>query len=87
VLPPHWIRQRRTLTMPDDFTTPEESAQSAISQVAGGVQSASQGISDAIDRGRQPGMPLDKLAARVREAPLAALATAFMVGVLVGRRR
>ena len=73
--------------MSDDFTTPEEPAQSAISQVAGGVQSASQGISDAIDRGRQPGMPLDTLAARVREAPLAALATAFMVGVLVGRRR
>ena len=73
--------------MSDDFITPDEPTQSAISQVADGIQSASQGISDAIARGRQPGMPLDTLAARVREAPLAALAIAFMVGVLVGRRR
>jgi hypothetical protein len=32
-------------------------------------------------------MPLDILAKRVREAPLAVLSLAFMVGVLVGRRR
>jgi hypothetical protein len=86
MLRPHWIGQRRTI-MSDDFTTPEEPAQSAISQVADGIQSASQGISDAIERGQQPGMPLNTLARRVREAPLAALAIAFMIGVLVGRRR
>jgi hypothetical protein len=73
--------------MSDDFITPDEPTQSAISQVADGIQSASQGISDAIARGRQPGMPLDTLAARMREVPLAALPIAFMVGVLVGRRR
>jgi hypothetical protein len=73
--------------MSDDFTTPEEPAQSAISQVADGIQSASQRISDAIETGQQPGMPLDILAARVRGAPLAALAIAFLVGVLAGRRR
>ena len=31
-------------------------------------------------------MPLDNLARAVREAPLAALAVAFMVGVVFGRR-
>jgi hypothetical protein len=73
--------------MTDDFTTPEEPAQSAVSQVVDGIQSASQRVSQAIETGRKPGMPLDILAARVREAPLAALAIAFLFGIAVARRR
>jgi hypothetical protein len=73
--------------MTDDFITPEEPAQSAVSQVVDGIQSASQRVSQAIETGRKPGMPLDILAARVREAPLAALAIAFLLGIAVARRR
>ena len=61
---------------------------STTSKVLDGIQSASRHVSDAIEAGRRPGMPLDSLAQAVREAPLAALAIAFMVGVTVaGRRR
>jgi hypothetical protein len=73
-------------TMTDDFTVPEEP--STTSKVLDGIQSASRHVRDAIETGRRPGMPLDSLAQAVREAPLAALAIAFMVGVtFVGRRR
>lgn len=73
--------------MTDDFTGPDYSKPSAASQAMDGIRAAGQQVSDAIETGREPGMPLDILAQRVREAPLAALAVAFMVGVLVGRRR
>jgi hypothetical protein len=51
-----------------------------------GIQTATGAISDAIDAGREPGMPLDTLARAVREAPLAALAIAFTVGAVFARR-
>jgi hypothetical protein len=35
------------------------------------IRAAGQQVSDAIGTGREPGMPLDILARRVREAPLA----------------
>jgi hypothetical protein len=72
--------------MTDDFTAHEEPG--TTSKVLDGIQSASRHVNDAIQAGRRPGMPLDSLAQAVREAPLAALAIAFMVGVTVaGRRR
>jgi hypothetical protein len=43
-------------------------------------------VSDAIDAGREPGMPLDVVAKAVRQAPLAALGIAFMVGLVFARR-
>ena len=49
--------------------------------------SASHRISDAIDAGRGPDMPLDILARLVREASLHSLAIAFLLGVAVARRR
>jgi hypothetical protein len=73
--------------MTDDFTTPEEPVQPAVSRMVDGIRSASQHVTDAIETGRKPGMPLDILAARVREAPLAALAIAFLLGVAVARQR
>jgi hypothetical protein len=64
-----------------DFTiAPEEPSTSA--KVADGIKTTTGVVSDAIESGRQPGMPLDVLARAVREAPLAALAIAFMVGVV-----
>jgi len=51
------------------------------------IRSASHRVSDAIDAGREPDMPLDILTKLVREAPLPSLAIAFLLGVLVARRR
>jgi hypothetical protein len=72
--------------MSDDFTTPEESGNPAISQVAETIKTGARQVSDAIDTARQPGMPLDRLAARVREMPLPSLAIAFLLGIIVARR-
>jgi hypothetical protein len=71
--------------MTDDFSGIDEP--STASKVLDGIQSASAQVSDTIQTSRQPGMPLDILARAVREAPLAALAIAFLVGTTVSHRR
>ena len=80
--------------MSDEFTTADTAFQSdsstekpAASRAAEAIRSASQRVSDAIEAGRQPDMPLDILVKLVREAPLPALAIAFLLGVVVARRR
>jgi hypothetical protein len=74
--------------MSDEFTTPQnEPTESTAARVVEGIQAASRHVSDAIETGRQPGMPLDILAGMVREAPLAALGIAFMVGVVFATPR
>jgi hypothetical protein len=40
-----------------------------------------------IETSRQPGMPLDIVTRMVREAPLASLVIAFMLGVTFSRKR
>jgi hypothetical protein len=77
--------QRKGKAMADDFKLlPEEP--SAAAKLVDGIQTATGAVSDAIDVGREPGMPLDVLAKAVREAPLAALGIAFMVGMVFARR-
>jgi hypothetical protein len=71
--------------MTDDFTGIE--GPSTTAKVIDGLQSASQHVSDAIQTSRRPGMPLDTLAKAVREAPLAALGIAFMLGVVFAKPR
>ncbi|MBU6462873.1 MAG: hypothetical protein KGL35_21760 [Bradyrhizobium sp.] len=71
--------------MTDDFTAPEQPG--TTSKVLDGIQSASRHVNDVIQASRRPGMPLDSLAQAVREAPLAALAIAFLVGMTFARRR
>jgi hypothetical protein len=73
------------LIMTDDFTAPE--GPSTVQQVIDGVQTTAQRLSEAVVTAKKPGMPLDVLAASVRQAPLAGLAVAFMMGVVFGRRR
>jgi hypothetical protein len=74
--------------MSDEFTTPPvEPAPSTVAKVIDGIQAASGHVSEAIETSRQPGMPLDVLARMVREAPLAALGIAFMVGVVFATPR
>jgi len=78
--------QRKGKVMTDDFKIlPEEPSTAA--RVADGIKTATGAVSDAIEVGREPGMPLDVVATAVREAPLAALAIAFMVGVVFARPR
>jgi hypothetical protein len=60
---------------------------SAAEKAAETIQSASRRVSDVIETGRQPGMPLDTLARLVRQAPLHSLAIAFLLGVAISRRR
>ena len=61
--------------------------QSVKAQATEAIQSASHRVSDAIEAGREPGMPLDILSRLVREAPLHSLAIALLLGVAVARRR
>jgi hypothetical protein len=71
--------------MTDDFVIlPEEPSTAA--KIADGIKTATGAVSDAIEAGREPGMPLDVMVRAVRQAPLAALGIAFMVGVVFARR-
>ena len=58
-----------------------------ITEVTTALQAAVDRLSRAIATARQPGMPLSTLSAVTREAPLASLFVAFLVGVAVARRR
>jgi hypothetical protein len=74
--------------MSDEFTTPPvEPAESTVAKVVEGIQVASGRLGDAIETSRRPGMPLGVLASMVREAPLAALGIAFMIGVVFATPR
>jgi hypothetical protein len=80
--------------MSDEFTAANAAFQggsstekSAAGRATETIRSASHRVSDAIDAGREPDMPLDILAKLVREAPLPSLAIAFLIGTLIARRR
>ncbi len=62
-------------------------AKEAVQAATDAVKATTQTVADAIEAGRHPGAPLDRLARWAREAPLHALAVAFLVGVMLGRRR
>jgi hypothetical protein len=51
------------------------------------IDQAAEAVDKAIEACRDPGMPLYTLSHWTRQAPLQALAVAFLVGVLVARRR
>jgi hypothetical protein len=64
-----------------------EPIRSAADQAALAFRSASRRVNKAIEAVREPGMPLDTLSRWTRQAPLQALAAAFLVGVILTRRR
>jgi hypothetical protein len=66
---------------------PGEPVQSLADQAARAFRSASQRVNEAIEAVQEPGTPLDTLSRWSRDAPLQALAVAFLAGVLVARRR
>jgi len=51
------------------------------------IDQAAEAVDNAIEACREPGMPLYTVSRWTRQAPLQALAVAFLVGLLVARRR
>jgi hypothetical protein len=70
----------------DDRGPPAEPV-NPFDQAAQAFLAASQRVNEAIEAIQEPGMPLDRLSRWTRQAPLQALAVAFLVGVLLTRRR
>jgi hypothetical protein len=58
-----------------------------LDRAASAFRTASQRVNEAIEAIQEPGMPLDRLSSWTRQAPLQALAVAFLAGVLFTRRR
>ena len=65
---------------------PVPESKSTIEEVSDAVKGAASRVSDAIETGRKPGMPLSILSNIAREAPLGSLLVAFLLGVAVARR-
>lgn len=63
-----------------------DQAKEAVQAATQTVKETTQSVADAVDAGRQPGAPLDRLARWAQGAPLHAVTVAFLVGVLLGRR-
>ena len=58
-----------------------------ITELSTALHTAVDRLSEAIATARQPGKPLSTISAITREAPLASLFVAFLLGVAVARRR
>jgi hypothetical protein len=66
---------------------PVPEPKSTIAEVSDAVKGTVNRVSNALEAGRQPGMPLSVISNVAREAPLASLLIAFLLGVAVARRR
>jgi hypothetical protein len=70
-----------------DGLEPPAEPKSTAAEVSDAMKDTAHRIGDAIDAGMKPGMPLSILSNVVREAPLGSLFAAFLLGVVVARRR
>lgn len=66
---------------------PQTENKSTLDQATETIQSATRRVSDVVDAARQPDMPLDVLVKWTRQAPLQSLAIAFVLGLVLARRR
>jgi hypothetical protein len=66
---------------------PAPAPKSGLAEASDALRAAVDRITDAVDAGRRPGMPLSILSNIAREAPLGSLLIAFLLGVAVARRR
>ena len=66
---------------------PGEPIKTVGDQIVEFVQSAGERVNRTVAAAQQSGMPLDNLSRWARRSPLQALAAAFLVGVIVTRRR
>jgi hypothetical protein len=69
-----------------DGLDPVRERKSIFAEAAEVTNSVVSYIGGAVDRGRQPGMPLSVLSNVTREAPLGSLLVAFLLGVAVAGR-
>jgi hypothetical protein len=83
------VMSDETLSPPlvNEGLDPVPEPKSAVTEVSEAVKRTADRIGDAIDTGRKPGMPLSILSNVVREAPLGSLLIAFLLGVVIARRR
>lgn len=58
-----------------------------ITEVSDGLRAAADRLSEAIASSRRPGGAIATVSAVTREAPLASLFVAFLLGIAVARRR
>jgi hypothetical protein len=65
---------------------PDPEPKSAVAGVSGASKGIIHQVIGAIEAGRKPGMPLSILSNIAREAPLASLLVAFLLGVAAARR-
>jgi hypothetical protein len=78
---------QRDITMADEHTpSVSEQLSDVVSTVTEGVKSAATTVKETIEEGRKPGNSLDTLSKVVRQAPLAALIVAFLIGRASKRR-
>ncbi|MBW7971116.1 hypothetical protein [Bradyrhizobium sp. BR 10289] len=63
-----------------------DDALAKVKDVSEGVRETARSVRQSLEEGRTPGQALAFLRDVAREAPLPALAVAFMLGVLVARR-
>jgi hypothetical protein len=66
---------------------PVPETKSTLVEFSDAVKATVNRVSDAIETGRKPGMPLSILSNVAREAPLGSLLVAFLLGIAVARRR
>lgn len=66
---------------------PVAKRKSIFAEAATVARDVAASVGGAIEAGRKPGMPLSVLSNVTREAPLGALMVAFLLGVIVARRR
>lgn len=74
--------------MGEDINGPNklDQAKEAVRAATQTVKETTQSVAAAIETGRHPGAPLERLARWAQQAPLHAVTVAFLVGVLLGRR-
>jgi hypothetical protein len=70
-----------------DRRTNIDKATDAVHDAAEVVSRTTESVAAAIDDSRRPGGVLDQLSRMTRESPLRSLAIAFVVGLIVARRR
>ena len=71
----------------NDRPDPASEPKSTVADVSEAVKSVAHTVSDAIETGGKPGMPLSVVSNLAREAPLGSLLIAFLLGIAVARRR
>jgi hypothetical protein len=71
----------------NDPRTSFEKATEAAKDAVEAVLTTTESVAAAIDDSRRPGGILNQLSRMTREAPLRSLAAAFVIGLIIARRR